>query len=124
MGVVLSRLQALKRELKVKELHVLDAARHRFLGHQQNLREAELKRLDQQVQKKVQLREKETQAVMEDVQTRTVELERQKALLEQELGHCQEKVWRRVTLASKSTPTRVLSVGRGIPECMFPFPHR
>ena len=89
---VLCRLQALKRELKVKELHVLDAARRRFLGHQQRVRETELKRMDDQVKKKVLHREKETQAVLEDIETRTVELERQKALLEEELLRCQEEV--------------------------------
>ncbi len=87
-----SSLQALKRELKVKELHVLDAARRRFLGHQQLVREAELKKMDQQLKKKVVHREKETQAVLQDIETRTIELERQKALLEGELRHCQEEV--------------------------------
>ena len=87
------RLQALKRELRVKELHVLDAARRRFLAHQQTTRESELKRMDHQIQKKVQQRERETQAVMDDVQTRTIELQKQKALLEQELARCQEEVW-------------------------------
>lgn len=82
----------MKRELKVKELHVLDAARRRFLGHQQQVREAELKRMDQQVKKKVLQREKETQGVLQDIETRTVELERQKVLLEEELGRCQEEV--------------------------------
>ena len=82
----------MKRELKVKELHVLDAARRRFLGHQQQVREAELKRMDQQIKKKVIHREKETQAVLQDIETRTIELERQKVLLEEELRHCQEEV--------------------------------
>ena len=76
----------------MKELHVLDAARRRFLNHQQTVREAELKRMDQQIQKKVLQRDKETQAVMDDVEIRTIELERQKALLEQELARCQEEV--------------------------------
>lgn len=82
----------MKRELKVKELHVLDAARRRFLGHQQKVKEVELKRMDEQVKKKVLSREKETQAVLQDVETRTIELERQKALLEEELRRCQEEV--------------------------------
>lgn len=48
--------------------------------------------MDEQVKKKVLHREKETKAVLEDIETRTVELERQKALLEQELQRCQEEV--------------------------------
>lgn len=86
------RLQALKRELRVKELHVMDAARKRFLGHQQSVKEAELKRLDDQIKKKVQSREKETKAVLQDLEIRTVELEGQKARLEEELGRCQQEV--------------------------------
>ena len=76
----------------MKELHVLDAARRKFLAHQQGTKETELKRMDRQIHKKARLRERETQAVMDDIQTRTVELERQKALLEQELARCQEEV--------------------------------
>jgi hypothetical protein len=86
------RLQALKRELKVKELHVLDAARRRFLEHQQVTREDELRKMDENIKKKVLHREKETQAVLQDIETRAVELERQKALLEVELNRCQEEV--------------------------------
>ena len=76
----------------MKELHVLDAAKRRFLSHQQSVREAELKRMDQEIKKKVVLRSKETEAVLDDLETRTVELERQKALLQQELSRCQEEV--------------------------------
>ena len=48
--------------------------------------------MDDQVKKKVVHREKETKAVLQDIETRTVELERQKALLEQELLRCEEEV--------------------------------
>ncbi len=47
------RLQALKREIKVKEVNVLDAARHRFLSNQQTVRETELARMDTEIQRKV-----------------------------------------------------------------------
>lgn len=47
------RLAAMKRELKVKELALLDAARMRFLKHQQNQRKMELNRLDDEIQRKV-----------------------------------------------------------------------
>lgn len=71
---------------------MLDAARQRFMHHQQAVREAEINRLDQEVQKRVVQREEETKHVLEDVETRALELERQKALLEQELAKCQEEV--------------------------------
>ena len=76
----------------MKEIHVLDTARRRFMHHQQSVREAEVKRLDHEVQKRVVQREAETKHVLEDVETRALELERQKALLEQELAKCQEEV--------------------------------
>ena len=86
------RLQALKREIKVKEIHVLDAARRRFMTHQQAVRESEIKKLDHELQKRVVQREEETKHVLEDIETRALELERQKAMLEQELAKCQEEV--------------------------------
>ena len=71
---------------------MLDATRRRFLHHQQGVREAELRRMDGQIQHKVEQREVETRAVLDDIETRALELERQRALLEQELGRCQEEV--------------------------------
>lgn len=50
---VLCRLAAMKRELKVKELQLLDATRRRFLKHQQDLRTSQIKRLDQEIGRKV-----------------------------------------------------------------------
>uniref|UniRef100_A0A8K9ULN3 TBC1 domain family member 31 n=1 Tax=Oncorhynchus mykiss TaxID=8022 RepID=A0A8K9ULN3_ONCMY len=48
-----TRLTAMKRELKVKELQLMDAARRRFLKQQQDQRLTELHRLDEQIQRKV-----------------------------------------------------------------------
>lgn len=47
------RLAAVKRELKVKEMHLQDAARRRFLKLQQDQREMELRRLDDEIERKV-----------------------------------------------------------------------
>ena len=91
-GVFLPRLQAMKREIKVKELKVLDAARRRFVQHQQATKEAELKRLDDDIQRKVLQRDAETRAALDDIEIRALELERQKALLENELTRCHEEV--------------------------------
>uniref|UniRef100_A0A8C3JUH8 TBC1 domain family member 31 n=1 Tax=Calidris pygmaea TaxID=425635 RepID=A0A8C3JUH8_9CHAR len=48
------RLAAVKRELKVKELQFLDASRRRFLKYQQDQRQMELKRLDDDIARKVE----------------------------------------------------------------------
>lgn len=44
----------MKRELKVKELQFLDASRRRFLKYQQDQRQMELKRLDDEIARKVE----------------------------------------------------------------------
>ena len=62
------------------------------MTHQQTVREAEIKKLDHELQKRVVQREEETKNVLEDIETRALELERQKAMLEQELAKCQEEV--------------------------------
>lgn len=49
----LLRLAAMKRELKVKELNLIDSSRRRFLKHQQDQRRIQLKRLDDEIQRKV-----------------------------------------------------------------------
>ncbi|XP_063499609.1 TBC1 domain family member 31 isoform X15 [Symphalangus syndactylus] len=46
------RLAAVKRQLKVKEMHLQDAARRRFLKLQQDQREMELRRLDDEIGRK------------------------------------------------------------------------
>ena len=43
----------MNREVKLKELQLLDAARRKFLHFQKTQRESELKRLDDEVQRKV-----------------------------------------------------------------------
>lgn len=86
-----ARLQAMRRELRIKELKVLDAARQRFLGHQQNTKEAEVKRLDDEIKKKVVLRDTETKVLLEDIELRALELEARKRALEQDLERTQHE---------------------------------
>uniref|UniRef100_H3AHW1 TBC1 domain family member 31 n=1 Tax=Latimeria chalumnae TaxID=7897 RepID=H3AHW1_LATCH len=88
------RLAAVKRELRVKELQLLDAARRRFIKHQQDQRKMELRRLDDEIDKKVSLRDQETAAVVQDIEVRQMELEAQRRLFEQELAKGQETVRR------------------------------
>ena len=49
------RLQAMKREIHLRELQLLDAVRRRFMHHQQTLKETELQRLDDEIERKVGL---------------------------------------------------------------------
>ncbi|KAM3873428.1 TBC1 domain family member 31 [Diretmus argenteus] len=87
-----TKLAAMKRELKVKELQLLDAARRRFLKHQQDLRASQIQRLDQEISRKMNLREQETAAAVEDLEIRQMELEAQRKLFEQQLLKEQERV--------------------------------
>ncbi|KAL8181710.1 UNVERIFIED_CONTAM: hypothetical protein K2H54_023076 [Gekko kuhli] len=79
------RLAAVKRELKVKELQLLEAARRRFLKYQQDQREMELNRLDDEIARKASLRDRETAATIRDVEVQQMELEAQRRLFEQKL---------------------------------------
>ncbi|XP_009074935.1 PREDICTED: TBC1 domain family member 31, partial [Acanthisitta chloris] len=79
------RLTALKRELKVKELQLLDTSRRRFLNYQQDQRQMELKRLDDEIARKASLREQETAATVQDIEVQRLELESQRQLFEQHL---------------------------------------
>ncbi|KAL2767179.1 TBC1 domain family member 31 isoform 9, partial [Daubentonia madagascariensis] len=56
------RLAAVKRELKIKEIHLQDAARRRFLKLQQDQREMELRRLDDEIGRKNLTRNQEAVA--------------------------------------------------------------
>ncbi|XP_078609106.1 TBC1 domain family member 31-like [Branchiostoma floridae x Branchiostoma japonicum] len=80
------RLAAMRRELRVKELQLLDAARRRFMEHQHRQKETELKRLDDEIERKVRLREQETHAAIDDVEVKNMELHAQRGLFEQELA--------------------------------------
>ena len=45
----------MKREMQVKELKVIDGTRRDFLQHQQRVKEAQIRRLDDQIKKRVSL---------------------------------------------------------------------
>uniref|UniRef100_A0A2K6EVD7 TBC1 domain family member 31 n=1 Tax=Propithecus coquereli TaxID=379532 RepID=A0A2K6EVD7_PROCO len=74
------RLAAVKRELKIKEIHLQDAARRRFLKLQQDQREMELRRLDDEIERKVHMRDQEIATTAKDLEMRQLELELQKNL--------------------------------------------
>ncbi|XP_071092006.1 TBC1 domain family member 31-like [Haliotis cracherodii] len=79
------RLFAMNREVKLKELQLLDAARQKFLLFQQKQREAELRRLDDEMQRKALMRDQETTAALEEGEIKNLELQLQKKMFEQEL---------------------------------------
>ncbi|CAB1321317.1 unnamed protein product, partial [Coregonus sp. 'balchen'] len=91
-----TRLTAMKRELKVKELQLMDAARRRFLKHQQDQRLTELHRLDDQIQRKMNTRDQETAAAVQDIEVRQMELEAQRRLFELQLSKEQVRVTQEV----------------------------
>ncbi|KAL4616977.1 TBC1 domain family member 31 [Arapaima gigas] len=86
------RLAAMKRELRVKELQLMDAARRRFLQHQQQQKKAELRRLDDEIQRKMFLRQQETEATVQEIEVRQMELEAQRRQFELKLAREQERV--------------------------------
>nr|XP_019946572.1 PREDICTED: TBC1 domain family member 31 [Paralichthys olivaceus] len=91
-----AKLAAMKRELKVKELQLLDTSRRRFLKHQQDLRASQIQRLDQEIIRKMDLREQESAAAVQDLEIRQMELEAQRRRLEQHLLKEQERMGREV----------------------------
>ncbi|XP_057388281.1 TBC1 domain family member 31 isoform X4 [Balaenoptera acutorostrata] len=86
------KLAAVKRELKVKEVHLQDAARRRLLQSQQDQREMELRRLDDEIERKVHMRDREIAATAKDLEMRRLELEPQKRLYEKNLSRNQEAI--------------------------------
>ncbi|KAA8591499.1 hypothetical protein FQN60_016873 [Etheostoma spectabile] len=54
-----AKLAAMKRELKVKELQLLDETKRRFLKHQQDLRASQVQRLDLEISRKHLFKEQE-----------------------------------------------------------------
>lgn len=79
------RLQAMKREVHSRELNVLDAVRRKYLHNQTKMKEVELKRMDDEIQRKAMLREQETQVALDDIDLKSLELQVQKRTLQHEL---------------------------------------
>ncbi|XP_013421633.1 TBC1 domain family member 31, partial [Lingula anatina] len=80
-----SRLQAMNREVKMKEMKLLDATRRKYMNYQQKQRTSEIKRLDDEIQRKAAMREMETQHAVQEAEIKNLELQLQKKMFEQEL---------------------------------------
>uniref|UniRef100_A0A8C6QM66 TBC1 domain family member 31 n=1 Tax=Nannospalax galili TaxID=1026970 RepID=A0A8C6QM66_NANGA len=90
------RLAAVKRELKIKEINLQDASRRHLLKLQQDRREMELRRLEDEIERKGQMRDQEIVAPTKDLEMRQLELESQKWLYEKDLTRNQEAVTKEI----------------------------
>uniref|UniRef100_A0A4X2LHM1 TBC1 domain family member 31 n=1 Tax=Vombatus ursinus TaxID=29139 RepID=A0A4X2LHM1_VOMUR len=84
------RLLAVKRDLKLKEIQLLNASRKRFLWNQLDQREMELRRLDDEIHRKISLRDEEVATTAKEVELQRLEIEVQRRLLEQQLAKNEE----------------------------------
>eukprot|EP00795_Rhopilema_esculentum_P001525 gene1525-15971_t len=80
-----TRLQAMKREIALRELKLLDAVRRKFMTHQQKVQDVEIQRLDDELERKMLMRDDETKRALDDMEIKSLELEAQKRLFQQEL---------------------------------------
>ncbi|KAI0219941.1 TBC1 domain family member 31 [Lamellibrachia satsuma] len=80
-----TRLSAMNRELKLKEMQLLDSTRRKFINYQQQQKEAELARLDDELRHKVKLRDSETKAAVNEAEIKNMELHLQNKMFEQDL---------------------------------------
>ncbi|XP_028392859.1 TBC1 domain family member 31-like [Dendronephthya gigantea] len=80
------RLQAMKREVHTRELQLMDAVRRKYMENQSKIKEVELKRMDDEIQRKAMQREQETQAALDDIEIKNLELQAQKEALQHELA--------------------------------------
>ncbi|XP_077431909.1 TBC1 domain family member 31 [Vanacampus margaritifer] len=99
-------LAAMRRELKLKELQLLDANKSRLLKHQQGIKVSQIHRLDQEIVRKMDLREQETAAAVQDLDLRQMELEVRRRQLEQELCKEQLRIERQVADMWMKSPER------------------
>ncbi|XP_077384166.1 TBC1 domain family member 31 isoform X2 [Festucalex cinctus] len=107
-------LAAMKRELKLRELQLLDANKSRLLKHQQDLKVSQIHRLDQEIVRKMDIREQETAAAVHDLDLRQMELEVQRRQLEQELCKEQLRIERQVADMRMKTPERQKTKMQGL----------
>ncbi|CAH1780305.1 unnamed protein product [Owenia fusiformis] len=86
-----TRMQALNREVQLKELELLDATRRKAMHQQTKQAQKQLRNLDEEILKKVAMRDVETEAAVTDAEVKNLELQLQKKCLEQELLRKQEQ---------------------------------
>ncbi|KAM5281257.1 TBC1 domain family member 31 isoform 6-T6 [Ctenodactylus gundi] len=90
------RLAAVRRELQIKEIQLQDTARRRLLKLQQDRLEMELRRLDDEIARKMQMRDREMATTAKDLEVRHLELESQKRLYEKNITRNKEAIAREI----------------------------
>lgn len=81
------RIQALNREMKIKELNVLEAVRERFLGHMLQQKDREVQGIEKEVKSRILARDDETKTALAELEIRQLDLEAKKLALEQQLAY-------------------------------------
>nr|XP_061789654.1 TBC1 domain family member 31-like [Nerophis lumbriciformis] len=99
-------LAAMKKDLNVKELNMLEENRRRLLKLQQELQVSQINKLDQEIMRQIELREQESTAAVQDLDLRQMELEVQRRHLEQQLCKEQLRIERQVEDMRKKSPQR------------------
>ena len=81
------RIQALNRELKIKELHVLDDVRGKFMDHMLAQKANEVEKLEKQLNSRILARDEETKTALAEMEVWQLDIESRKLALEQQLAY-------------------------------------
>ena len=79
------KLQSLRREIALQELDVHDKVRRKYLSHQQQVKNLQLQRLDDELNRKTLQRTEETKEVLQDAEIKALEIEAQKRQFQEDL---------------------------------------
>ena len=81
------RIQALNRELKIKELHVLDDVRGKFMDHMLAQKANEVEKLEKELDTRILARDEETKTALAEMEVWQLDIESRKLALEQQLAY-------------------------------------
>ncbi|KAI6650902.1 TBC1 domain family member 31-like [Oopsacas minuta] len=81
------RIQALNRELKIKELHVLDDVRGKFMDHMLTQKANEVGKLEKELNTRILARDEETKTALAEMEVWQLDIESRKLALEQQLAY-------------------------------------
>ena len=81
------RIQALNRELKIKELHVLDDVRGKFMEHMLAQKAHEVDKLEKDLNTRILSRDEETKTALAEMEVWQLDIESRKLALEQQLAY-------------------------------------
>ena len=81
------RIQALNREMKIKELNILDGVRGKFMDHMLVQKEQEVAKLEEELKSRVLARDDETKVALAELEVWQLDIESRKLALEQQLAY-------------------------------------